>query len=156
MKWDSFASQPCLYMLVCVLSSMAERPVGAISMDTPCRGTSRLWPGLKVWLWPYFSLELSNFSSSGGCLGSSCTGWGELSLSSWHLRKPPCAAWGTTHFPWLTVCSPALSCPLSSPSAVPCWKPVCWSCFPPACSKCWACALKRQEAGLSAFLMAGN
>lgn len=48
MKWDSFASQPCLYMLFCVLSSMAERPVGAISMDTPCRGTSRLWPGLKV------------------------------------------------------------------------------------------------------------
>lgn len=80
----------------------------------------------QIWKWPYFSLELSNSSSSGECLGSSCTGWGELSLSSWHLQKPPRAAWGPPHFAWLTLCSPALSCPLPSPRC----KSVCWSCFP--------------------------
>lgn len=80
----------------------------------------------QIWKWPCFSLELSNFSSAGGCLGSSYSGWGELSLSSWHLQKPARAAQRTTHFPWLTLCSPALSCSLPSPR----WKSVYWSCFP--------------------------
>lgn len=48
MKWDSFSSQPCWYILFCVLSSMAEWTVGAISVYTPCRGTSMLWLDLKV------------------------------------------------------------------------------------------------------------